>query len=159
MNNATKYELGKICTRLSSGKNIVAKNILEQGKYPVYGANGLRGYTDNYNFDGECAIVGRQGAYVGNVHYFSGKAYMSEHAVVAQPDENHNARYLAYYLSLIDLSRLSGQSAQPGLSVQTLSKEYVFLPSLENQNKVSKLLGDIDDKISKNKQINDNLVT
>ena len=76
-----KCELGTICSRLSSGKNIPAKFVCSQGKYPVYGGNGLRGYTDTYNFDGECAIIGRQGAFCGNVRYFKGTAYMTEHTV------------------------------------------------------------------------------
>ena len=50
------------------------------GTVPVYGGNGLRGYTSKANFTGECAIVGRQGAFCGNVRYFSGEAYMTEHA-------------------------------------------------------------------------------
>ena len=45
-----------ICKRFSAGKSIKAEIISESGLYPVYGGNGLRGYTDTYNFDGECAI-------------------------------------------------------------------------------------------------------
>ena len=37
--------VGQICSRFSSGKNITAANIKEVGEYPVYGGNGLRGYT------------------------------------------------------------------------------------------------------------------
>lgn len=81
------YTLAQVCQRLSSGKSITAADIQDSGEYPVYGANGVRGYTSVSNFKGECAIIGRQGAYCGNVHYFSGEAYMSEHAVVAHPNE------------------------------------------------------------------------
>lgn len=85
-----EYELQNVCSRLSSGKNISAKNIENKGTYPVYGGNGLRGYTETYNFKGDCAIIGRQGAYCGNVRYFKGTAYMTEHAIVACANENHN---------------------------------------------------------------------
>ena len=94
-----QYQLGDICSRLSSGKGIPASKITTSGKYPVYGGNGLRGYSTTSNFEGECAIIGRQGAFCGNVRYFSGKAYMTEHAVVVCTNEHHNTRYLAYYLS------------------------------------------------------------
>ena len=50
--NSKDYELGEVCSRLSSGKSISAKEILEFGKYPVYGGNGIRGYTDKKNFSG-----------------------------------------------------------------------------------------------------------
>lgn len=152
-----QYTLGEVCSRLSSGKGISAKNIRETGEFPVYGGNGLRGYTDYSNFDGDCAIIGRQGAFCGNVRYFSGKAYMTEHAVVVCANENHNTHYLAYLLSTMNLGRLSAQSAQPGLSVKTLEKQIVELPTLDNQNKVVEILATIDEKIGVNQRINDNL--
>ncbi len=153
----TQYELGNICTRLSSGKGIPASRVFSSGAFPVYGGNGLRGYTDQSNFVGECAIVGRQGAFCGNVRYFSGEAYMTEHAVVICASKEHNTRYLAYLLSLMNLGRLSGQSAQPGLSVRTLAKQPIEMPPLEVQNRVVALLSSFDSKIEVNNKINDNL--
>ena len=152
-----RYELGAVCDRLSSGKSIPASQILEQGPFPVYGGNGLRGYTNHSNFSGECAIIGRQGVFCGNVRYFKGEAYMTEHAVVVCANKEHNTRYLSYLLSTMNLGRLSGQSAQPGLSVKTLAKQIVELPSLEQQNKVVNILAALDTKIELNQRINDNL--
>ena len=40
------------------------------GDYPVYVGNGLRGYTSDYNHDGEFALIGRQGALCGNMNYW-----------------------------------------------------------------------------------------
>ena len=151
------FELSEVCSRLKSGKNIKAANISDTGTIPVYGGNGVRGYTDNPNFEGECAIIGRQGAYCGNVRYFSGKAYMTEHAVVVCGNEKSNTRYLAYMLSTMSLGRLSGQSAQPGLSVKTLRIQKIQLPPKAIQEKCAHLLGLFDEKISKNEQINENL--
>lgn len=82
---------------------------------------------------------------------------MSEHAVVAHPNELADARYLAYLLSLMDLSRLQGQSAQPGLSVQTLAKQNIQLPDIATQQRIGNLLGVLDKKIELNRQLNDNL--
>lgn len=152
-----KCELGNICSRLSSGKNISAKLIYPEGKYPVYGGNGLRGYTNDYNFEGECAIIGRQGAFCGNVRYFKGTAYMTEHAIVACANENNSTLYLSYLLSTLQLGRLSGQSAQPGLSVKTLAKQIIDIPTLIIQNYVSSILCSLDDKIEINNKINKNL--
>lgn len=152
-----KRELGSVCSRLSSGKSIRAENINPIGAYPVIGGNGLRGYTDSYNFDGECAVIGRQGAACGNVRYHSGKAYMTEHAVVVCANDENDTRYLSYLLSIQNLGRLSAQSAQPGISVKTLSKQEVFLPPLDEQKRVSQLLGTIDSKINANTKLNDYL--
>jgi type I restriction enzyme S subunit len=152
-----EYELNQICSRLSSGKGLPAKKISDSGKYPVYGGNGLRGYTETANFEGDCAIIGRQGAYCGNVRYFSGTAYMTEHAVVTCANENNNTRYLSYLLSTMNLGRLSGQSAQPGLSVKTLGKQVVKVPPLTIQNKIVSILAALDTKIEDNEKINKNL--
>ena len=152
-----KYNLADVCVRLSSGKGIPAKMIESSGRFPVYGGNGLRGYTEQSNFDGECAIIGRQGAFCGNVRFFSGKAYMTEHAIVAVANKDHNTRYLAYLLSTMSLGHLSAQSAQPGLSVKTLSKVTVDLPSKEEQDKAVSILSSLEDKIAENSKINDNL--
>ena len=155
--DCAKIELGKLCSRLSSGKSISASKVHDSGLYPVYGGNGLRGFTDEFNFDGECAIIGRQGAFCGNVRYFAGKAYMTEHAVVACANEDNNTRFLAYYLSTMNLGRLSGQSAQPGLSVKTLAVQEITIPPLEVQKKIAAILSALDEKIALNRAINDNL--
>ena len=151
-------ELGDICSRLSSGKSISAKMISKEGTYPVYGGNGIRGYTSTPNFKGQCAVIGRQGAFCGNVRYFDGEAYMTEHAVVVCADNNNCTRYLAFLLSTMNLGRLSGQSAQPGLSVKTLSKQKIQIPPKEIQIKCAELLGKFDEKIKNNMNINENLL-
>lgn len=151
------YRLGEICSRIKSGKGISASLVSSTGKYPVIGGNGVRGYTDSSNFIGACAVVGRQGAYCGNVRFFDGEAYMTEHAVVIVGNEIADTRYLAYLLSIMQLDHLSAQSAQPGLSVQTLSKLLVDIPDLTIQRKIAGILGALDDKIELNRRINANL--
>ena len=157
MDDWKQIELNDACSRLSSGKSISAKYVTSEGIYPIYGGNGIRGYTDIYNFDGECAIIGRQGAYCGNVRYFSGKAYMTEHAVVTCGNESSNTRFFAYLLSTMQLGRLSGQSAQPGLSVKTIGQQVIKLPPLKVQNIIADMLTALDEKIEVNESINKNL--
>ena len=152
-----RYQLGEVCSRLSAGKNIKAAEVLPEGKYPVYGGNGLRGYAEKTNFNGDCAIIGRQGAYCGNVRYFSGEGYMTEHAVVCQANENADTYYLSCLLSTMHLERLSGQSAQPGLAVGTLSVQEVTLPPVSYQRRIASILSSLDKKIETNNKINANL--
>lgn len=150
-------QLINACKRLSSGKGIAANEVFSIGSYPVYGGNGLRGYTETKNFSGECAIIGRQGAYCGNVRYFSGEAYMTEHAVVLEAAPDHDTQYLAYLLSTQNLGRLSRQSAQPGLSVQTLGKQIISVHSLAEQRAIASVLSALDKKITLNEELNHNL--
>ena len=134
------YRMSDVFERFSSGKNITEDKISDSGKYPVYGGNGLRGYTDTSNFKGECILIGRQGAKCGNVRYFNGEGYMTDHAIVGVCKPNHNTQFMNYALASLDLNRLSGQAAQPGLSVGMLKKQKILLPSLENQAKIAKIL-------------------
>ena len=157
MSEWKEYTIGEICLRFSSGKSIKASQISTEGLYPVYGGNGLRGFTDTFNFDGECSIIGRQGAYCGNVRYFKGKAFMTEHAIVAVVNENHNNGYVSNLLSMMNLAQYQGQSAQPGLSVSTLSKITIKLPDLATQEQCFNVLNLIDQKIQINNQINQEL--
>ena len=152
MIKSTEYRLGQLCKRFSSGKGISAELISNEGDYPVIGGNGLRGYTDTFNFDGECAVIGRQGAYCGNVKYFSGKGYMTEHAVVTEPTDEHNAKYMTYKLGGLQLGRFSGQAAQPGLSVTKLARLRIEMPPKWYQDKVAFVLSSYDNLIEVNNQ-------
>ena len=152
-----EYKLEEVCSRLRSGKGIKSDCISNIGLFPVIGGNGMRGYTNKSNFKGECAVIGRQGANCGNVRFFMGEAYMTEHAVVAVGNELADSYFLARLLSLMHLGNLSAQSAQPGLSIQTLSKQIIRLPSISYQREISTVLKSLDNKIELNRHINDNL--
>lgn len=149
-----RVKLRDITSKLQSGDGIKAGKIFEEGLFPVFGGNGLRGYTDTFNQDGEYFFIGRQGAKCGNVHYNIGKAFMTEHAVVGCPKEGYDAVYLAYKLSLLDLGKLQGQSAQPGLAVGTLADVELEIPEYRTQHDIGKLLYNIDQKISLNTRMN-----
>lgn len=149
-----EYKLEEVCSRLRSGKGIKSDCISNIGLFPVIGGNGMRGYTNKSNFKGECAVIGRQGANCGNVRFFKGEAYMTEHAVVAVGNELADAYFLARLLSLMHLGNLSAQSAQPGLSIQTLSKQIIRLPSISYQREISTVLKSLDNKIELNRRIN-----
>lgn len=144
------YRIGEVFSRFSSGKNITESHISDNDSYPVYGGNGVRGFTDSYNFDGECVLIGRQGAKCGNVRYFKGKAYMSDHAIVGVCTSEHCTRFLQVALSCLQLNRLSGQAAQPGLAVNMLKRQKILLPTLSIQEKISTILSAYDDLIENN---------
>lgn len=115
-------KLGEVAQEFKSGNFLKADEIDIAGDYPVYGGNGLRGYTSTYNHDGEFALIGRQGALCGNMNYSVGKAYFTEHAVVVEADENNDTRFLYCMLDIMNLGQYSDQSAQPGLAVNKLIK-------------------------------------
>lgn len=141
-------KLGDMCDEFKSGSSILAKDICEQGEYPVYGGNGLRGYTATYNHDGIYALIGRQGALCGNMNKVYGKAYFTEHAVAVKANKNNNTDFLFFLLDKMNLRQYSGQSAQPGLAVNKLIELITLVPNCSEQ----KLIGIFFNKL-------DNLIT
>ena len=49
----------------------------EDGLVPIYGGNGILGYTSKSNYDGESIIIGRVGAYCGSVYFEKGPIWVS----------------------------------------------------------------------------------
>jgi len=141
-------KLGNVAQEFKSGNSLKADEIDITGDYPVYGGNGLRGYTSTYNHDGEYALIGRQGALCGNMNYSAGKAYFTEHAVVVKADENNDTSFLYYMLDTMNLGQYSDQSAQPGLAVNKLVKLENSFPKKEEQQQIGTYFRSLDDLVT-----------
>lgn len=143
-----KTALSATCSNFRSGDFIRAENIKEEGEYPVYGGNGLRGYTTEYNHDGSYALIGRQGALCGNMNFSEGKAFFTEHAIAVQANLANDTVFLFYKLELMNLGQYSAQSAQPGLSVNKLLELKTLVPEKEEQQKVGAYFRKLDELIA-----------
>ena len=142
------FSINDVCSEFKSGKNIKADLISSNGNFPVYGGNGLRGYTSSYNHDGLYVLIGRQGALCGNVRSVFGKIYITEHAIAVAGNEKSDTYFLHYLFLKMNLGQYSDQSAQPGLAVNKLLKLKVLLPSISEQIKIAKLLSLLDERIA-----------
>lgn len=127
---------------LQSGNSITAMDIAEEGKYPVYGGNGLRGYTNNYTNDGDYVLIGRQGALCGNINYAYGKFYATEHAVVVYTKNEEITYWLGETLKAANLNRLSMTAAQPGLAVSTLNIQFIPYPPRKERIRIANYLAE-----------------
>ena len=141
-------KLGDVTQEFKSGTSLKAEEIDIVGDYPVYGGNGLRGYTSRYNHDDEYALIGRQGALCGNMNYSVGKAYFTEHAVVVKADDNNDTMFLYYLLDTMNLGQYSDQSAQPGLAVNKLVKLENLFPTKVEQQRIGWYFSDLDNLIT-----------
>lgn len=130
----------KHLVQMRSGDAITADRIEQEGAYPVFGGNGIRGFTDVFTHDGEYVLVGRQGALCGNVNYASGRFWASEHAVVCTPRRPLVNRWLGELLRSMNLGQYSMSAAQPGLSVDTLTRLEAPLPPFDEQRAIAAFL-------------------
>jgi type I restriction enzyme, S subunit len=130
----------KRLTSLKSGDSITADDIEETGDYPVFGGNGLRGFTSRFTHDGHFVVVGRQGALCGNINYATGKFWASEHAVVATPLKPVVTNWLGEMLRAMNLNQHSVSAAQPGLSMEFVGNLRTILPPLSEQTAIAAFL-------------------
>ena len=145
------YRLGDI-TIMRNGK----KRPNTQGIYPVYGGNGIMDYADCYNAE-NAIIVGRVGAYCGNVYQSKGKCWVSDNAISVSATELVDSYFLYYLMSSIDFHHHHIGGAQPLMTQDIIGGFEIFLPSLDEQKRIAGVLGAIDNKIENNRRINANL--
>jgi len=126
--------------RLRSGDFISRDDIDLEGSYPVYGGNGVRGHTEQFNTVGPIVLVGRQGAHCGNVHMAKGEIWVSEHALRCFPEKKFDPDWLGYALDNMNLNQYSVSAAQPGLSVDSLKHLWTPVPPLDAQRRIARFL-------------------
>lgn len=118
--------------KLTSGDNLTAKSIVE-GVYPVYGGNGIMGYHNQYNLDGENVIVGRVGALCGNVRFVKGKIWYTDNAfLVNDKTKSFYLPFLTYELTKADLRQYATQAAQPVISNVSMKDVVLSIPPTIN---------------------------
>ncbi len=130
----------KYVASLRSGEGITSDDISDAGEYPVYGGNGVRGYTSSYTHDGTYPLIGRQGALCGNINYASGKFWASEHAVVVSVRRSHVVRWLGEVLRSMNLNQYSQSAAQPGISVEVIENLPIPVPPEPEQEAIAAFL-------------------
>lgn len=139
-------ELGSLAC-MKSGQSITGASIEENGDYPCYGGNGLRGYTKTYTHEGTFPLIGRQGALCGNVTLARNRFYASEHAVVVTPYQGVDAEWISWILIHMNLNSISEASAQGGLAVSKILKLKAPFPQREEQCAIAAVLSDMDAEI------------
>jgi type I restriction enzyme S subunit len=133
------YTLKRVAL-LKSGEMINSDFIEDDGEFPVYGGNGLRGYTTSYTHEGKHVLIGRQGALCGNINYAYGKFWASEHAIVVHPIKPVDTLWLGELLRTMNLNQYSISAAQPGLAVEKICNIYIPVPPLAEQTAISDYL-------------------
>lgn len=148
-----RCKLGEI-VKFSNGK----KRPTELGKIPVFGGNGILGYTNKYNSDQNSIIIGRVGAYCGCVYKSDKECWISDNAILGKVNKKNDYIFVYYLMKTLNIHKLHIGSGQPLMTQDILNNINVKIPEYNIQQKVSKILCDLDKKIELNNQVNDNLL-
>ena len=114
--------------------------IKEGTQYPVYGSNGVIGYSDTFNYSNRI-ILGRVGAYCGSVNYYPDKFYATDNTLITECDETKIVYPYAFYmLGTSKLNSFAGGAAQPLITQSILKHLKCYLPPLPTQQKIASIL-------------------
>jgi type I restriction enzyme, S subunit len=119
---------------IGSGDGISSESIFAEGDFPVFGGNGIMGYTDKFNSDIMDIIIGRVGAKCGNVHVVGGKKWISDNALRAETTENVD--FVGYLLTIMNLNNLANQNAQPLITGTMVRNQLVTIPPQPEQTQL-----------------------
>lgn len=108
--------------------------------YPVYGANGIIGFSEKENAS-ECTIViGRVGSYCGSIYFSKQKCWVTDNAIRANAQGLNVPLFLSYLLSTLNLNHMRGGSGQPLLNQTILSSIPVSVPPHNEQRTMEALI-------------------
>ena len=136
----------KYILKVQSGKGIKNDELVEKGKYIVYGGNGEMGRTDKISSDQSDLIIGRVGALCGNIHLVHGEKWISDNALFARTKENYE--FIKFYLIFLDLNRLANKNAQPLITGTMVKEQSIGLPFIDEQIEIVNFIGNQSQRIN-----------
>lgn len=149
--NKTNVRLSE-CVECSSS-TLQESDVCEHGAYPVYGANGIVGYLDNYNTEGEAVYIIKDGSGVGTVSYVTGKCSATGTLNTLQAKEGYSLQYLYYLLKVFNFEPYKTGMAIPHIYFKDYGKAKFFCPSYTEQLQYAQSLSAIDSKLLVEKSI------
>ena len=132
-NNKPNIRLSE-CLKCSSS-TLQESDVCENGTYPVYGANGIVGYLNNYNTEKEAVYIIKDGSGVGTVSYVTGKCSATGTLNTLQAKEGYSLQYLYYMLKVFNFETYKTGMAIPHIYFKDYGKAKIFCPSYTEQLK------------------------
>lgn len=122
----------------------------EVGIIPVYGGNGILGYTNKSNYSGKSFIIGRVGAYCGSLYYENKDIWVSDNALLVKSKKTDSTHFLFYLLKTLELNSMAEGSSHPLLTQTLLKSIEVRIPPIKKINTFDNLVEDVHRKIESN---------
>ena len=148
-----KYKISEIAT-LGRGRVISSKEIGLQRNpmYPVYSSqtsnDGVMGYLDTYDFDGEYITWTTDGANAGTVFYRNGQFNCTNVCGTIKVGKSFDAYFLSTILQTATARYVSTNLANPKLMNNTMASIVVRIPDIKIQKYWSSILRKMEEKLS-----------
>lgn len=154
MSKWMKCTLGDIIT-FQRGYDLTKSKMIF-GQYPVIASNGIIGWHNEYTTETPSITVGRSGN-VGNPFLYNGRSWSHNTTLYIKEYKNCDKLFIYYLLKELNLKNYSSGSAVPTLNRNHIHNLEILVPLLKEQQKISKILSSLDEKIEINRKINENL--
>lgn len=149
--------LGDICD-LYQPKTIAASELVEDGEYDVYGANGIIGKFTRYNHEFPEILLTCRGATCGTINISNPKSWINGNAMVIHSKSSELLfAYLKYAMTALDYSNIITGAAQPQITRQSLTPTNIPLPPMEVQERIVAELDKINETIGDCRELLRNL--
>jgi type I restriction enzyme S subunit len=137
---------GKII-KISSGNGLPKTSRNDDGKYLVYGGNGISGQHSEFLFTEEKLIIGRVGAHCGNTHITTQFSWVTDNAFVVDFDKKkYNMKFLYYLIHKSNFNSLSSSTAQPVISQGKIYPLVTIIPEIINEQII--IVNEIESRLS-----------
>ena len=113
-------------------KTISDKELISDGKYFVYGANGIIGKYNLYNHQNSEIYITCRGASCGNIGRTLPNSWITGNAMVVQPKMDYMCNeYIYQHLRYLNMQKAISGSAQPQITRTNLNVFNIIIPSKE----------------------------
>ena len=121
-------EIAQVKQGRYTSPNELSEKPTEHSKVPVWGANGILGYTQNATYEEAQPLVTCRGNGCGLIQWSGGRAHISNNAMaIVLPDQSRqSSKYLYYSLLNTDFTGVTTGSAQPQITMRHLNKKEIF---------------------------------
>ena len=143
-----KIFLGEVCN-LYQPKTIATSCLDSNGKYLVYGANGVIGKYNEYNHKFPEVLITCRGATCGTINISKPFSWINGNAMVVHPKEENllDFAFLGKAVSAIDYSKVITGAAQPQITRANLQKVQIVIPTLVEQQTIASELDAVQEMI------------
>ena len=121
--------------------------VLSSGLCKVFGANGLVGYKDVPQMNGDAILVIKDGSGVGTVSYAQGKFSVIGTLNYLTVIGNNDLRYLYFALSVFNFQPYKTGMSIPHIYFKDYGKAKIYCPSLAEQKRVANVLDKLESKL------------
>ena len=118
-------------------KTISTKELISDGEFPVFGANGQIGFYNKFNHEDSEVTVTCRGATCGTVNVTPPMSWITGNAMVFRPKDNRIQKgFLEYVLRGMDWTPVITGTAQPQITRTAMKDVYINVPSPEAQREI-----------------------